>query len=63
MIERPAVEPIEMLQKAQGSNQGNPQKQRLSMAWALDPTTGKPAARWVVESTEMTWSRFFASAA
>jgi hypothetical protein len=63
MIERPTVEPIDMLQKARGSNQGNPQKPRLSMAWVLDPTSGKPTARWIVESTEMTWSKFFASAA
>ena len=56
MIERSTVEPI-------NTPQLSPQKPRLSMAWVLDPTTGKPVARWVVEPSEMTWRKSLAAAA
>ena len=56
MIERPAVVTPHL-------NGDIPQKPRLSMAWVIDPTAGKPVARWGVEPTEMTWSKSLASAA
>jgi hypothetical protein len=45
------------------SSRDIPQKPRLSMAWVLDPTTGKPVARWAAEPTGMTQSKSLASAA
>jgi hypothetical protein len=33
-------------------NLGLSQKPSLSMIWVLDPTTGKPVARWVAEPME-----------
>ena len=39
-------------------------KQRLpSMVWYLDPMTGKPAARWVVEQTNATADEQLSAAA
>jgi len=32
---------------ADQTNSGAPEQPRLSLAWYLDPATGKPAARWV----------------
>jgi hypothetical protein len=39
------------------------QSQRPSMIWYLDPVTGKPAARWVFGTTEVTESHWLPSAA
>jgi hypothetical protein len=38
---------------AEQADRAAPEQSRLSMAWHLDPVTGKPAARWVsaVEAT------------
>jgi hypothetical protein len=35
----------------------------LRMTWVLDPETGKPVARWLIEGTEPAGSFAFASAA
>lgn len=40
MIENPST-------KAEQANRTTPEQSRLTMAWYLDPTTGKLAARWV----------------
>ncbi|HXW24458.1 MAG TPA: hypothetical protein VEK73_06920 [Xanthobacteraceae bacterium] len=35
----------------------------LSLTWALDPTTGKPVGRWVVDGAQAAASLALASAA
>jgi len=45
MTERPAVE--------EKSRQTPPERPILSLRWSLDPTTGKPMARWISEQPEM----------
>jgi hypothetical protein len=34
------------------SSQIAPWRPALSMRWALDPTTAKPMARWIIEGSE-----------
>jgi hypothetical protein len=34
------------------SSQTAPRRLALSITWALDPTTGKPMARWIIEGSE-----------
>jgi hypothetical protein len=34
------------------SSQTAPRRPALSIIWALDPTTGKPMARWIIEGSE-----------
>ena len=63
MIEYPTVEPIDTPHTVRRLRQNTPQKPHLSMAWVLDSKTGKPAARWVVEPKDMTWSQSLASVA
>jgi hypothetical protein len=38
------------------SSQTAPRRPALSIMWALDPTTGKPMARWIIEGSEETRS-------
>ena len=45
MPEVPAVE--------ERSRQTPPERPILSLTWRLDPTTGKPMARWTSEQREM----------
>jgi len=41
--------PTKAERSAQQANRAAPEQSRLSMVWYLDPTTGRPAARWVSE--------------
>jgi hypothetical protein len=34
------------------SSQTVPRRPALSMMWALDPTTGRPMARWIIEGSQ-----------
>jgi hypothetical protein len=43
MTERPTVEAKSRLTTS------TPDKPNLSLTWCLDPTTGKPVARWTIE--------------
>jgi hypothetical protein len=60
MIERLTTE----VKRYPGQTDRGPAEQaRPSIVWYLDPMTGKPVARWVVEKTEATASRWLPSAA
>jgi hypothetical protein len=63
MIECPSVEPIIRLHTVKRSSEAAQGKPNLSLTWSLDPATGKPAARWIIESSETDGSRAAASAA
>jgi len=43
MSERPVVEVMSRLTTSA------PHKHNLSLTWRLNPTTGKPVARWTIE--------------
>lgn len=61
MIEHATVNA--MLRTVENLGQAVYRRPTLSMKWALDPTTGKLAGRWVVEGSEVIESLEFASAA
>jgi len=48
---------------AQKVDDGVAERPRLSMAWYLDPITGKPVARWVREALEVSIAEEWATAA
>jgi hypothetical protein len=35
-----------------GANHGHRERPTLCLTWELDPQTGKPVGRWIVEGTE-----------
>jgi hypothetical protein len=45
------------------ASRGARRKSILSLTWALDPTTGKPVARWVTEGSATTTNLMLRSAA
>jgi hypothetical protein len=52
MTEHATLDAIAMADTAARSSQAAPPRPALSMMWARDPTTGKPMARWIIESSE-----------
>jgi hypothetical protein len=63
MIARLAVASLATLAVEKASDKDTAQKAVLSMAWCVDPTTGKLVARWVADPTETPWRGSLASAA
>jgi hypothetical protein len=55
--------PTEWKRYAKRDDGGVTEPSRLSLAWYLDPTTGKPAARWVVGGPDTTVGQELATAA
>ena len=60
MIERLTIEGQCYAEQADSSAAEQP---RLSLAWYLDPITGKPAARWVLKEQEVLPAQELATAA
>ena len=60
MIERLRIEAERYTEETSQSAAEHP---RLSLAWYLDPITGKPAAHWVVGSPEEINAQKLAAAA
>jgi len=56
------IEPIQLSLKTTVPSKDT-LKPPLSMAWSLDPDTGKLEARWVAEWTDLKLGKFFAPAA
>ena len=63
MIARLTVAPAITFDVAKEAGEEVARKARLSMAWSLDPTTGKLVARWVAAPTETSSRHSLASAA
>jgi hypothetical protein len=52
MIKLATVDAIATADVTARLSQIAPRRPTLSMNWALEPTTGKPMARWIIESSE-----------
>jgi hypothetical protein len=63
MADYATVEAISTLGTVRNASQGARRKSILSLTWALDPTTGKPVARWVAEGSATTANLMLRSAA
>jgi hypothetical protein len=63
MIAHLAVAPLATSAVEKEADKDASQKAFLSMAWSVDPSTGKLVARWVGGPTETPWRRSLASAA
>jgi hypothetical protein len=57
------VEAISTPRTVRNTSQGARQKSILLLNWALDPTTGKPVARWVADGSATTTNLMLGSAA
>ncbi len=57
------VEAISTPGTVRNASRGAGRKSILSLTWALDPTTGKPVARWVAEGSETTTNLMLRSVA
>jgi hypothetical protein len=63
MTERSTVQALSTLGTARKPGQDESRRAKLGLSWAIDPATGKPAARWVIERTESAKIVAFSSAA
>jgi hypothetical protein len=63
MTKRPTIASIITLDAVEKSNQGASPQSKPRLSWAIDPATGKLAARWVVQQARSARIIPFSSAA
>jgi hypothetical protein len=53
MMERPTARVIDISGNVRKPSHGGRRQPGLCLSWTVDPTTGKPVARWVVDGAEL----------